>query len=193
MAQTDSRECAGVSGNSTGSGTSSGSGGSSAGNGSGGGSVLCFSGDAKVEMADGTFKEIRDVRAGDVVATGHEHATGLVTKALLHPVESTVPVAVIVTEQGELVGTPSHPIFHNGMWVEIGDVESELISLETRYIDSFYNLEIDGHVMEESSHSYVVNGFIASGLGDHEELNRRFPRQNVWKHSVETENLLVVA
>jgi Hint-domain len=194
VAQTNSRECTGESSNSTGSGgTSSGSGGSSAGSGSGGGSVLCFSGDAKVEMADGTFKEIRDVRTGDMVATGHELLAGLVTKALVHPVESMIPVAVVVTEHGELVGTPSHPIFHNGEWVEIGEVESDIISLETRYIDSFYNLEIDGHIVDESSHSYVVNGIIASGLGDHEELNRRFPRQNVWKHAVDADSLLVVA
>lgn len=193
VAQTNSRECVGVSGNSTGSGTSSGSGGSSAGNGSGGGSVLCFTGDAKVEMTDGTIKEIRDVQVGDKVATGYDNLAGLVTKALLHPVENIVPVAVIVTEHGELVGTPSHPIFHDGEWIEIGDVDSDIISLETRFIESFYNLEIDGHIMEESSHSYVVNGVIASGLGDNEELNRRFPRQNVWKQTMDTESLLVVA
>jgi uncharacterized membrane protein YgcG len=191
VAQTDSRECAGVSSNSTG-GTSSGSGGSSAGSGSGGGSVLCFSGDANVEMADGTFKKIRYVRTGDMVATGQGHMSGLVTKTLKHLVESTIPVAVIVTEQGELVGTPSHPIYHEGAWVEIGDVDSEMISLETRYIDSFYNLEIDGHVLDESFHSYVVNGIIASGLGDHKELNRSFPRQNVWKQTVDAERLIAV-
>jgi hypothetical protein len=194
VAQTDSRECAGVSSNSTGSGTSSGSGGSSAGSGSGGGSVLCFNGDAKVEMADGTLKEIRHVRAGDMVATGHEHTSiGLVTKMLMHPVEDAVSVAVVATEHGELVGTPSHPIFHEGSWIEIGDVESDMISLETRFIDVFYNLEIDGHIMDESPHAYVVNGIIASGLGDHEELNRRFPRQNVWKQAVGVESLLTVA
>ena len=186
VAQTDSRECVGASSNSSSGGA--GSGGSSTGNGSGGGSVLCFTGDAKVEMADGTMKEIRDVRAGDIVSTGHDHRAGLVTKALLHPVDGMMPVAVIMTENGELVGTPAHPIFHEGAWVEIGDVNSETISLESRFVDSFYNLEIDGHVMDESSHSYVVNGIVASGLGDHEELNRRFPRQNSWKEAVARNN-----
>ena len=193
VAQTNSRECAGESSNSTGSGTGSGGSTGSAGNGSGGGSVLCFAGDARVEMADGTFKEIRDVRDGDMVATGNNHRSGLVTKALVHPVASVVPVAVIVTEHGDLVGTPSHPIFHDGAWIEIGDVDSETISLESRFIDSFYNLEIDGHLLDESSHSFIVNGIVASGLGDHEELNRRFSRQNAWKHAVATESLVVAA
>lgn len=180
IAQTNSRECAGVVTNST----SSGSGGGSAGNGSGGGSVLCFSGSALVALADGTFKEIRALTSGDLVATGFHQHVGLVTEVLVHPVESMIPVAVLKTDHGDLIGTPSHPVFHQNEWIELGELSSERLTLESRYIDVFYNLEIDGHLVDGSSHSYVVNGVVASGLGDNEALNRQFPRQNVWKKLV---------
>jgi Hint-domain len=181
VAQTNSRECLGVSSNSTSSGSG---GGESTGNGSGGGSVLCFSGDALVEMADGNFKEISSLKAGDLVATGIQKSVGLVTEVLVHSVESVIPVVVLTTDHGELVGTPSHPIFHQNQWIELEELTSENLTLESRYIDVLYNLEIDGHLMDESPHSYVVNGVVASGLGDNEGLNRRFPRQNVWKELV---------
>ena len=39
-------------------------------------------------------------------------------------------------------------------------------------------------------HTYVVNGIVASGLGDNEALNLAFPRQKSWKarraHAEET-------
>ena len=51
------------------------------------------------------------------------------------------------------------------------------------FVDFFYNLEIDGDAPGESSHSYVVNGITASGLGDGHVLNEMFPRQKVWKET----------
>ncbi|KAL3917612.1 MAG: hypothetical protein SGARI_007665 [Bacillariaceae sp.] len=136
-------------------------------------------------MADGSFKKIKDVAVGDLVATGTNglgRGAGLVSDALTHPVGKEVPVAVVLTPFGDLVGTPDHPVFskESGEWVEMGELQDEFdLRVETRYIDVFYNLEIDGNILDEerSSHSYVVNGVMASGLGDHAELNRRFPRQ----------------
>ena len=58
------------------------------------------------------------------------------------------------------------------------------VTYEKRHIDTFYNLEIDGDKPGESAHAYVVNGVVASGLGDNVVLNTRFPRQNVWKAKV---------
>lgn len=184
VAQTNSRECVGVNDDNS---TSSGSGGGSAGNGSGGGSVLCFSGSALVHMADGTFKKIADVRSGDLVATGIEQNVGVVSEVLIHPVASTIPVAILDTVYGELIGTHSHPILHRNEWVELGELLTEGVLLERRYVDILYNLEIDGHLVDGSSHSYVVNGVVASGLGDNEDLNRRFPRQKIWKQLVNEE------
>jgi hypothetical protein len=186
--QTNSAECV------EGTPSTESSGGGSSGGGSGGGgssgstaedAILCFHGDSLIQMADGTFKKIQDVKIGDFVATGtngHGIGFGLVTEALTHPVGKDVAVAVMPTPYGDLVGTPDHPVFSTESlaWTEMAELQDELrLHFETRYIETFYNLEIDGNILDEerSSHSYVVNGVMASGFGDHEELNRRFPRQ----------------
>lgn len=182
--QTNSQEC--VAGDSS---TETSSGGGEDDSGGGGSTaedaILCFHGDSMIEMADGTLKKIQDVRTGDFVATGTDgygKGVGLVTEALTHPVGNVVPVAVVSTPHGDLVGTPDHPVFsvEANEWMEMGDLESEMgVRLESRHINVFYNLEVDGNILDDkrASHSYVVNGVIASGLGDHKQLNRLLPRQ----------------
>ena len=185
--QTNSRECVESDEDTTGGGGDTG--GDGGGGGGGGGNsnpALCFTADATVLMANGTYKKIVDVQRGDLVATGIKGA-GLVTEKLVHTVqEPTVTTAQLLTKDGLLVGTPSHPIYHQGEWIELGDLESDLLSIQDQAVEAFYNLEIDGHILndKESSHSYVVNGVIASGLGDHVQLNELYPRQNVWKQKV---------
>ena len=142
--------------------------------------LLCFTGESLVEMADGTSKPIHSVETGDEVSTGNGH-TGIVTETLEHPVHNTVTVAKMTTPHGVLIGTPDHPVLHEGEWLEFGQAPTRDVIIEEDYVDTFYNLEIDGHLLDESSHSYVVNGVIASGLGDNQELNLRFPRQKEWK------------
>jgi hypothetical protein len=150
--------------------------------------VLCFTAEALVVMADGTLKKIKDVRTGDLVATGTGLGGGVVTEALVHRVEALAAVAVMTTSQGDLVGTREHPLLIDGEWIEFGDATmSGTVSIESRYVDFFYNLEVDGDVVDGSSHSYVVNGFVASGLGDNVGLNRRFPRQKMWKLALASE------
>ena len=148
--------------------------------------LLCFQAESLVEMGDGTFKTIQSVALGDEVATG-DGQTGIVTETLVHPVNKVVPVAKVSTPHGVLVGTPDHPILQEGEWVELSETSYHDVTIEEAFIDNFYNLEIDGHLLEGSSHSYVVNGVVASGLGDNEELNRRFPRQKEWKTIVAQE------
>ena len=187
VSQTNSRECVEAEEDTaTGGDTGSGSDGGTE-------SVLCFTADAMVLMADGTHKAIVDVKEGDYVSTGTDQGEGLVTEALVHPVGRTVGVAVVQTPEYEndLVGTPDHPVLVDGEWVDLAfydtaadsDEKDAVVFLEDRPVDVFYNLEIDGHLQEmgESSHSYVVNGVVASGLGDNEVLNTMYARQAVWK------------
>lgn len=153
-------------------------------------------------MADGILRPISDVKKGDHIYTGFpDEGAGLVTEVLVHKVSKPqIRVGIISTPYGDLVGTPSHPIFFQDQWMElevaleksfIDDSESvskddamEQVlsgSFEIRPIDYFYNLEVDGDFPGRSSHSYVVNGIIASGLGDNTNLNAMFARQKVWK------------
>ena len=180
--QTSSAEC--VEGEAGGSG-----GGGGDGSGGGGGAAednpLCFTGDALVSMVDGTLKPIRDVRQGDLVQTGTGKGAGRVTRALVHPVPGNkATLTVLETEHGELVGTPDHPMYHSetDVWVDFENLApADLLRNEEREVDVLYNLEIDADDVEGSSHSYIVNGVVASGLGDHELLNLRFPRQEIYK------------
>lgn len=188
--QTSSAECVEASDGGSSGGSSGGdSGGSSGGGGGGGGGgiedVLCFTGDALVSMADGTLKPIREVQEGDLVQTGTDKGAGRVTQALMHTVpDHKAVLTVMETEHGELVGTPDHPMYHPeaDAWVDFENfAPADLLRNEEREVEMLYNLEIDADDVEGSSHSYVVNGMVASGLGDNEMLNLRFPRQEIYK------------
>lgn len=205
LAQTSSEECTLDEDGSGGGVSGSGGGGGGDGDSSGGGDdILCFTHDALVFMADGTMKAISDVKKGDYVRTGFaDEGVGLVTEVLVHQTSNPTQemrVGIISTPYGDLVGTPDHPIFVDGQWMELEDAllheslfmdlkmednQSDKISplsgsLEFLSVDYFFNLEIDGE-SPGSSHSYIVNGIIASGLGDNVELNEMFARQKKWK------------
>ena len=142
-------------------------------------------------MADGSLQTIDQLQVGDRVMTGMDGSTttGRVTQTLHHPVHATIPVTRRRTPPyGELIGTPDHPVWNEetATWVEFadlvltGDTAQQQQHDTTLWVDVLYNLEIDGDAPGSSSHSYVVNGIVASGLGDGEELNRMFARQKVW-------------
>ena len=161
----------------------------------GGEDPLCFTGEALLQLANGSLIALRDAREGDLLWTGK--GVGRVTAALAHEVDGVMPMAVVPTKFGELVGTRSHPIHvgkGEGVWREIGDAHAEGllpgVAFEERFVQTLYNLEVDGDSPGASAHAYVVNGIVASGLGDNEALNLAFPRQKSWKarraHAEET-------
>ena len=146
-------------------------------------------------MADGSLKKIADVKIGDQVNTGFGNM-GIVSDVLAHDVLKDVEVVSLYTSYGTLVGTLDHPIYFNDQWMELAEAinhrfeneeNNEFSSFklkgntETKFIDVFYNLEVDGDIPGLSDHSYVVNGIIASGLGDNIVLNSIFARQSIWK------------
>jgi len=148
---------------------------------------LCFGGDARLAMADGSTVALRDAQVGDRISTGAA-GVGVVTAKLVHPVHKQVPVVVLRSDaHAELVGTRDHPVLVDGVWMELEEaVVGGLLldfngTLETRHVESFFNLEVDGHMPGQSTHSYVVNGLVASGNGDSPVLNARFPRQKAWQ------------
>jgi len=145
----------------------------------------CFGGESRLRLANGSTIPLSLAEKGMNIWTGQKQ--GLITEVLVHAVGRVVEVALLQTPEGELLAEPNHPVLLGGQWLEIDDaLHSGLLhnsspTLERRFVERFYNLEIDGHMMDGSLHSYMVNGFVVSGLGDNEELNLRFPRQHVWK------------
>lgn len=146
--------------------------------------LACFVGSARVTLADGSMKSLESIEVGELIATGL--GQGVVKEVLIHPVGKEMEVVVVDTPHGEIVGTKTHPVFLEGQWHELDFAKALFdavhnVRVETRFVEAFYNLEIDG-----GDHAYLLdNVVVASGLGDNEELNTRFPRQNIWKQRVE--------
>ena len=137
----------------------------------------CFSAETKVKMEDGTFKNIIDIEVGDYVLSykDGEYVRGIVTDKLTHP---TNDVVGIVKYKG-MISDRLHPFYDNGEWKPI--CEANGVELDTQYIDNWYNLEIDGNVLFESEHNFIVEDFVVSGLGDHMILNNTFKRQAIFQ------------
>ena len=137
----------------------------------------CFTYDTHVKMWDATTKKIGDIVLGDYVLSykAGEYVKGVVTDKLIHPTNS----AVEVVKYKDMISDRMHPYFSNGEWKPI--CEADDVEFDNQYVDNFYNLEIDGNVLFESEHNFIVEDFIVSGLGDNELLNKTFKRQPIYE------------
>jgi hypothetical protein len=135
--------------------------------------LICFTAETKVKMEDGSFKKIVDIEIGDYVLSykDGEYVRGVVTDKLIHPTNSIIEV---VKYKG-MTADRLHPFYDNGEWKPI--CEAKGVEFDVQYVDNFYNLEIDGDVLFESDHNFIVEDFVVSGLGDNELLNTTFKRQ----------------
>jgi hypothetical protein len=138
---------------------------------------VCFTSDTKVKMENGSFKNIIDIEIGDYVLSykDGEYVRGVVTDKLTHPTNDIVEV---VKYKG-MIADRLHPFYDNGEWKPI--CEADGVELSIQYVDNFYNLEIDGDVLFESEHNFIVEDFVVSGLGDNELLNTTFQRQAIFQ------------
>jgi hypothetical protein len=138
---------------------------------------VCFTAKTKVTMEDGSFKNIVDIEIGDYVLSYKDgkYVRGVVTDKIPHPTNDVVEV---VKYKG-MVSDRIHPFYDNGEWKPI--CEAKGVEFGTQYVDTFYNLEIDGNLLFESEHNFIVEDFIVSGLGDNELLNTTFKRQAVFQ------------
>ena len=134
----------------------------------------CFDFNSPVEMWDGSFKKIGEVKVGDVVTSlkDGKRVRGVVTDKLIHPTNDVVPVV----EYKNMIADPNHPFLFNNNWVDISELTDSTSTY--KFIDNFYNLEIDGKDVETSEHNFIIEGVVVSGLGDNQILNSLFVRQN---------------
>jgi hypothetical protein len=139
--------------------------------------LICFTAETKVTMEDGSFKNIADIEVGDYVLSYKDgnYVRGVVTDKLIHPTNDVVEV---VKYKG-MTSDRIHPFYDNGEWKPM--CEAKGVELGVQYVDNFYNLEIDGNLLFESEHNFIVEDFIVSGLGDNELLNKTFKRQAVFQ------------
>jgi hypothetical protein len=142
-----------------------------------GGNYACFTEGTKITMADKTYKNIIDIKIGDYVLSykDNKYVRGVVTDKLTHPINDIVEV---VKYKG-MISDRLHPFYDKGEWKPICEANGG--ELGVQYIDNFYNLEIDGNVLFESEHNFIVEDFVVSGLGDNELLNKTFKRQAIFQ------------
>ena len=134
-------------------------------------SGVCFVLGTKISMWDGSKKTIEDVKIGDEVLS-MDNIKGVVTKHLVYPKNETMQVPRV----GNALGSLGHPIYYNEKWIEMKDVD--IVEYEEMFVENYYNLEIDGDDVYGSTHSYIAEDVIASGLGEDETLNKVFHRQD---------------
>jgi hypothetical protein len=141
---------------------------------------VCFTFDTKVTMEDGSFKNIGEIEIGDYVLSYNDgkYVRGVVTDKIPH---LTNDVVEVVKYKG-MISDRLHPFYDNGEWKPI--CEANGVEFDTQYVDTFYNLEIDGNLLFESEHNFIVEDFIVSGLGDNELLNKTFKRQEFYQTNV---------
>ena len=84
----------------------------------------CFLAGTQVTLTDGSYKNIEDVKVGDLVKSyddvNKKEITGIVTKTLRHTPEEMTDYYVVVNNK--LRVTPNHCIYVDGSWVPAGDL-----------------------------------------------------------------------
>lgn len=130
----------------------------------------CFTGDTLITMADGSYKQIKDVKVGDKVRSYNLNSKSIVNEAVVktfyHPAkEMTEGYLKIETNNGKTVRiTPNHSVYVNGSWQEarmlkkgdilISDQNHEIRVSSVKLINTqlaSYNLQIS------NSHVYFAN------------------------------------
>lgn len=149
----------------------------------------CFLADTKVTMADGSVKNIQDIKIGDYVKSRYELINKVlparVSKVYQHTADEMGEYYLIINKN--LRVTPNHPLFTNGKWtaardVKVGDYLLGIIgnlitisSIEKVYQKMpSYNFEVEtpesiqiGHQQSGcqflQAHTYFVNGVEVTG------------------------------
>jgi len=136
---------------------------------------VCFTYETPVKMWDGSLKKIGEIVKGDEVLSYKDgsYIKGIVTEHLIHPTNSITQVV----KYKNMISDIEHPYYDldRREWKPISDAND--VEIDTQYVDNFYNLEVDGGLLFESDHNFIVEDFIVSGLGDNELLNMTFKRQ----------------
>jgi len=134
------------------------------------GSFLCFLAGTRIAMADGSYKNIENIKVGDMVksydVTNKRLERARVTKLYHHSKDEMSDYYLIINKS--LGVTPNHPLHINGRWghaedAKVGDLlfgmdgsNVSITSIEKVFQQTpTYNLEIEGQ------ETYFVNGVLA--------------------------------
>ena len=130
---------------------------------------FCFAPDTMILMADGTYKNITEIRVGDQVRSH----TGE-SRAVNHLFVRDYIGDVVALQFGgcTVVATPNHPFLHDGAWINASELQAgDVLSghtLEQSRVDTYsgkvYNFEVD------VDNSYVVYPGVAVHNCEHVQV-----------------------
>ncbi len=111
----------------------------------------CFDGNGEILLADGTKKLVKEVVAGDSLATANGKAAVKVKCVVRFEIKRTLEMICL---NGLLI-TPKHPVRVSGKWVK----PSEIGKPRNQFVDYIYNFVL------ESGHVATINGVEVVTLG----------------------------
>ncbi len=125
----------------------------------------CFLKETPIQMADGTSKNIEDIKIGDMVLSFDEQEKKLVADEVKNVAKQKADNYIIIN--GHLRVTPNHPFYSNGRWMPIGDLQvgdviftsqakEELITEIVKVEDTVevYDIEVNPY------HNYFAGGYL---------------------------------
>jgi hypothetical protein len=127
--------------------------------------TTCFLAGTKITMADGTYKNIEEIKPGDIVKAYHEE-TGQIKNAKVlqvfhHKKEQAGSYYLLINEK--LKVTPNHPIFVNNKWITAEDIKigDKLLKINTEpcivfSIEKIYEKEPTYNLEVETYHTYYA-------------------------------------
>ncbi|MDE2590988.1 MAG: hypothetical protein KGL95_15130, partial [Patescibacteria group bacterium] len=156
-----------------------------------GGGGGCFAPGTKVLMADGSTKNIEDVKVGDYVITSNAGSLHEVKARVTKTYSAVDPGYLIIN--GNLKITPDHILYVNNTWEQAGDIvvgdkltlsngnQMAVSSIEWQAGKfKVYNLEVENH------HTFFANGI---WVHNQKGLNRTvFKDVAYWNPSIHTDS-----
>jgi len=134
--------------------------------------ATCFLAGTNVLMADGSHKNIEDVKIGEMVKAFDDKSgqmvSSKVTKVFHNPAEKMIYDYYLIIND-DLKVTPNHLVYSNGNWVAAGDLKlgdslfdsKQHMSCEVQSIEKIYEKQPIYDLTIEKHHNYFVsiNGF----------------------------------
>lgn len=120
----------------------------------------CCKAGTLISMADGTYKRIEDVNAGDLILTINESTYALETKPVKHLHDNGVKETLtVITRSGKrLTITPNHPLLANNKWTEARHLKTGDLIAAPR-VTTFSNEQMLAHELN------ILAIWLAEGRG----------------------------
>ena len=155
----------------------------------------CFTGDSKMLLSNGTFKQVKDLKKGDNVlclADPYSITSGLKEAKIVCILKMVTngSVTLVTTKKGLKI-TPWHPIIKNGVWSfpsNLFEAKKEPCDeLYTILLDTYFNFNLNGSWVIGIGHNYKV-GILAHNYFGSQKIVNDLMSQSDWTNGMVTIN-----